>query len=215
MTDQPRPPGRNWAGIAAMLGGIAALITAIVGVLTFVVAQLKDDKPDPAKAAAPVTTVAPRGTTAGPAGGASAPAAATGATAGATGGAATTASTGWQTVYSDVAFVFDNNGVDFAQDRPKRNAGTSMQLYSGGSSAVSYGSDSLIALLPSGQKGTPEACVDVIEAESSRTVQLAGGRRVCVQTPTGRVALMTVKGPAGPESSLGWKVTATAWQPAS
>jgi hypothetical protein len=40
------------------------------------------------------------------------------------------------------------------------------------------------------------------------------GKRVCVRTPAGRVALMIVKGATG-DVNAGWTVRATVWQPAS
>jgi hypothetical protein len=202
---QPTAPrkGRDWNAVAAMLGGVAALITACVGALAFVASQhdSSGSGTEPARAGAAATgttAAAPTGTSPSRSVAAAAPPGPQAA---------------WQQVWQG-SFRFDNNGVNFDQEPPLRNAGGALQIYSGGTTVVPAGAGGgsvRIAALDRGDPGTPEACAAKLDAFSTSSVPLDTGRRVCVHTTLGRVVLMTVVSRMD-ESS--WNVTATVWRPA-
>jgi len=199
VTESAAPPDRarrgpDWNTIAAILGGVAAVITACVGVLAFAADHLgTGGGSGPSATATPAGRSAMHGS-----GAASAP-----------------APGGWVQVWQG-PFLFDNNGVSFDHEPPLRNSGGDFDIYSGGSSAIAAGvgggSVQVVALGP-GDPSTPEACAAKLAGFGTGSVSLDSGKRICVHTALGRVALMTVVGSStdGPDA---WNVTATVWRPA-
>ncbi|GIF01519.1 hypothetical protein [Paractinoplanes rishiriensis] len=188
MTDRARPPGRNWSTIAAVLGGLAALITAVVGLSTFIANQFGD-----APRATPAATTKPP------------------AVQPATAASSAPAAGGWREVWSR-EFVLDTTGVLLDSDQPVRGTGA-FHVISGGP-MISPAGGAAIAALPAGQPATPDACDERVTTHSADNVTMDSGKRVCVRTPAGRVALLVVEGATG-DVNAGWTVRATVWQPAS
>jgi hypothetical protein len=194
VTEQARRPKRNWSTIAAFFGGLAALITALVGMATFIVNQVGDDAPTAAPTPAAPTRAAPA--SAAPPVTAAPP---------------SPESAGWRQVWAR-EFILDTNGVLLDSDRPVRGTG-SFHVISGGP-MISPAGQAEIAELPGDQPVTPDACDERVTTHSADTITMDSGKRVCVRTPAGRVALMIVQGATG-DVNAGWRVRATVWQPAS